>query len=319
MRRALARGFTLLAGAVLAIALLVICLRTGSFWPWSLVVHEDGVRTLTATILYYEHATRELPIDILLGVAIGGSVLFAYPPSSTGPRHVMPLALASAAVIAVIVVGATAMAGLPVMLDNLLQRYTRPGLPLIWGGHWRYHLASRLALILASLGLAGLIRLLTDRGQAGGGRAGLRVVGVVLVLYLALTILFAHSWSALLLVLRHPIPLGHQARELVTHALVTVPLGWAGCLLAVRGASLGPASGRVTAAVALALIAGVAGTLLAAYVGIAALLADAASHGQTSDLAMLIFPHFFEHSFTYLVVPAVAALVYETVASRART
>ena len=60
------------------------------------------------------------------------------------------------------------------------------------------------------------------------------------------------------------------------------------------------------------MIAGVAGILLAAYVCVAALMVGAASHGQTTDPVTLIFPHFFEHSFTYLVVPVMAVLVYET-------
>ena len=32
------------------------------------MVHEDGRRTLIETILYFEHATRELPLDVILGV-----------------------------------------------------------------------------------------------------------------------------------------------------------------------------------------------------------------------------------------------------------
>ena len=45
-------------------------------------MHEDGRRTLIETILYFEHATRELPLDVILGIAIGGSVLFAFAPDN---------------------------------------------------------------------------------------------------------------------------------------------------------------------------------------------------------------------------------------------
>lgn len=334
--RYLAPALLALAGSVLLVAYLVVCVRTGSFWPWSLVVHEDGQRTLTGTILYFEHATRELPLDILLGMAIGGGVLFAYPPdrgAQGAPRwRVLALALATASVVAAILVGAALRGGLPVVLDNLLQMHTRPGMPLAWGAHWRYHLGSRLALILVSIGFAGLLRCLTDRGHAQGARSGLVVAGAAVGVYLVLTLVFAKSWSSVLLVFQHPIPLGHQARELLTHALVTLPIGWAGGLLMVRHAVINASGGHletpsrrssVTAAVAAALTAGAVGALLGSYICVAALMADAAAHGQTNDLAMLVFPHFFEHSFTYLVVFLVAALLYEglgraTSPSRAR-
>jgi hypothetical protein len=61
----------------------------------------------------------------------------------------------------------------------------------------------------------------------------------------------------------------------------------------------------------LAVATGISGALLGLAVCVASLVFDAASHGQTTDVAMLLFPHFFEHGATYLVVPALAALVYE--------
>ena len=65
----------------------------------------------------------------------------------------------------------------------------------------------------------------------------------------------------------------------------------------------------ISTSVAVAMIAGALGVLLGSYVCVAALMAEAISHGQTTDLAMLIFPHYFEHSFTYLIVPIIAVLV----------
>jgi hypothetical protein len=58
-------------------------------------------------------------------------------------------------------------------------------------------------------------------------------------------------------------------------------------------------------------VAGVTGIILVAYVLVAAALADAVAEGQTTDLVTLIFPHFFEHSFTYAVVVALACSTYE--------
>ena len=42
----------------------------------------------------------------------------------------------------------------------------------------------------------------------------------------------------------------------------------------------------------------------------------AASQGQTENVILLLGPHVFEHTFTYLVVPLIAALVYESAAGR---
>ncbi len=317
-------GWTLLAlaGITLATALTVICVRAGSAWPWSLVVHEDGVRTLLGTILYFEHATRELPLDILLGVAIGGSVYFAFPPESHAAsrhvaRRVATLAAIAMTIVAVIVVGTTIFAGPPSVLENILQKHTRMGAALLWGAHWRYHLLERLALILLVIGFAGLLRLVNDGGNAGAGKAGMVVAGGTIGIYLAFTAVFAHGPLSMLQPFRDPQYLGHQARELFTHALVTVPIGWGVCMFLLPRESLNAASrslswpAAVTGTVITALFMGGLGVLMAGYVGFAALHSDAVSLGQSKDLATLIFPHFFEHSFSYLVVPAVAGLTYE--------
>ena len=326
-RRYLAWTLLALAGATLTIAFGAICVRTGSAWPWMLVVHEDGRRTLLGTILYFEHAIRELPLDLLLGVAIGGSVFFAISPdTATSPRHgaqrVAVLAAMIVIVVAIIFAGAMIFAGPPSVLENLLQNHTRLGAALLWGSHWRYHLLERMALILVVIGLAGLLRFFAGGGPGTSGSAGLVTAAGTIGVYLAFTVVFAHGPLSMLQPFRDPQYLGHQARELFTHALVTVPVGWGICMLLLPKADLNVSSDSlrwpkaVTAVVVATLIMGVLGILLDGFVGFAALHSDAVSHGQTKDLAMLIFPHFFEHSFTYLVVPLVAALTYELIAKR---
>ena len=84
-RRHLAVALLAFAAVVLLVAFVMICVRTGSLWPWTRVVHEDGQRTLLLTIFYFEHATRELPLDVLLGIAIGGCACFACPCAAHGP------------------------------------------------------------------------------------------------------------------------------------------------------------------------------------------------------------------------------------------
>jgi hypothetical protein len=109
---------------------------------------------------------------------------------------------------------------------------------------------------------------------------------------------------------RAAIFLGHQVREAFTHLLVTVPIAWAVCLSAIQIDAGIPRYDTVS--IRWSLIAGIASVLIGVYLLAAGLLTSAASHGQTSSLTMLLCPHFFEHSFTFVVVPLVAALVFES-------
>jgi hypothetical protein len=107
--------------------------------------------------------------------------------------------------------------------------------------------------------------------------------------------------------------IGHQAREIFTHLLVTIPAAWGLCLLLARRTedSNIPERSAPHWWTLFAVATGVVGALLGAAVCLASLMVDSASHGQSADLAILLFPHFFEHGFGYLVVPVMAALVYE--------
>lgn len=308
-------------GGVLVASFVAIAARTGNPWPWSETVHETGARTLAGTILYYEHAARELPLDIVLGIAIGGSLLLLVPPAPRGALRA-PLvggACVAGGLMALILAGTWFEGGARALADNLFQHHTRPEFGLEWGSHWRYHLLSRLALILASLGLAGLLIAWTRGAPRRARQAGLVTVAASLLLFVLGTIVFTPSVAAFWLPFRDPIYLGHQARELFTHLLVTLPLGWGIGLLLLSGARVQEADrtdpdDRPSWLLVAGTIA--AGGLAAAtglYVVVAAMLNDAASQGQTQDVAMLIFPHFFEHTFSYGVVPAVAAVTYAAV------
>jgi hypothetical protein len=318
------------SGIVLLGAFVVICFHTGTIWPWTRVVHEDGRHTLIGTILYFEHATRELPLDVILGIAIGGCVFFAFPPApddhgaeqAGSTRRVLTLAVMTVIVLAVILVGTAAKGGMALVLDELLQNRTRFGVPLEFGSHWRYHLLERIAMILCSIGIAGALRMLSGE-QRANARRGLVIAAGSIGIYIALTTVFSHGrpFFELEQPFRDPQYLGHQAREVLTHALVTVPIAWGVCILMLsdwKTTLPGKFTSRtlpISTTIAGTMIAGAAGILLAIYVCVAALMAGAVSHGQTTDPVTLIFPHFFEHSFTYLLVSVVAALVYAVAAS----
>jgi hypothetical protein len=319
-------GLLAWAISILLTAFVIICVHTGTAWPWTHVVHEDGRRTLIETILYFEHATRELPLDVILGVAIGGSVSIAFPPDdqrlprTSSTRRVCALALLLAIILAIILVGTAAKGGTALVFNELLQNRTRFGVPFEFGSHWRYHLLERMAMILGSLGFGGMLRILGDRQHAGNERLGLAIVAGSIGIYILLTIVFSPGWLVFLQPFRDPRYLGHQVREVLTHVLVTVPLAWGVCMLmlsSLKAAAKPRTISRpvpISTTIAGMMIAGSVGILLATYLCVAALMVGAASHGQTADPVTLIFPHFFEHSFTYLVVPMVAALVYEIIA-----
>ena len=288
-----------------------------------LIVHEDGRHTLLGTIFYFEHATRELPLDIVLGVAIGGALFFAFPPGHThaiqARPHLASLAWTTVLIVTLIVIGAAIFAGPPSVVENLLQQHTRSGTALLWGSHWRYHLLERLSLILIVMAIGALFGVITRGPGCTEARAGLIVGAMTVAVYLALTIAFAHGPLSMLQPFVDPQYLGHQAREIMTHALVTVPLGWGGAMLLVRITGTVPLrasrqNSSVSALVLTAILGGVLGVAMIGYVAYAALHANAMSHAQSTSLATLIFPHYFEHALTYLVVPWTGALTFALLA-----
>ena len=301
-------------GLILSIGVLIgsyiaISAYSSTAWLWPVIVHESGDRTLAQTVLYYEHAARELALDVLLGVAVAGGVLYALPGAVGKGRGPASRAAGFAAgligTVALILGGTLRAGGLPVLWENLLQYPTRPGEPLVWGGHWRYHLLSHVTLMSMSFGLAAVLRLVT--GHRTGGRAGLSTFLWGAGSFLGLAIVFLPGSDSF----SDPVFLGHQAREVATHGAVTVPLAWSVCLLLGRDAWADRSRGDV----------GLISPVLAVCVGVAAglyllwgsLASTAASQGQSESLVVLIFPHFFEHTFSYLVTTLTAGLTFEWV------
>ena len=295
------------SAAILITSYIAIAIYSSTPWLWSVIVHESGDRTLQQTIFYYEHAAREIPLDIVLGVAIAGSALFVLPPVERRHTHsrVKWFAVGLAAATALILGGTLWTGGLPMLFENILQYPTRPGEPLVWGGHWRYHLLSHVTLMLASFGLAAPMLIVTGRSK--GFQYGLRTFAVAVGLFLALALMFVPGSDSF----RNAVYIGHQAREVATHAVVTVPLAWSACLFLGRDAwserTIGASS------IAFALIAGGVGVFVGLYLVVASLVTSAASQGQSESLAVLIFPHFFEHTFSYVVTTLSAGLTFEWV------
>ncbi|MCL6481860.1 MAG: hypothetical protein K6U02_09040 [Firmicutes bacterium] len=293
-------------------------LATGDAWPWQRVVHEDGQRTLLRTLFYFEHALRELPLDVLLAWAVGAAAAHFFPQSRLGPNERSLLLRLSTSVSVLLLVGIVAgtwaTAGAESVAQNLAQMPTRPGAPLDWGAHWRYHVLERLALLAAAFALFGL---LAEKGQQGNSKALRQYLGS-LAGFVLLTVLFGLT----------PEPfadaryLGHQARELFTHGLVTLPLAVGACLK-LTGEVLVPSARRKTARMRAVGLAGAVAGLLAAFLILGALRTGAAQQAQTQEHYRLIAAHVFEHTLGYLLVTAVSVCCYlrwvhSTVPSAAR-
>jgi len=259
-------------------------------------VHEDGRRTLFGTILYFEHALGELPLDVLLSAAVAGWMLWLCGPPAAKPGASWNIGIIALALDATIFVGATMHVGAHTAMLNLLQYHTRDSEPMIYGSHWQYHFLSQLALMLLPSYVAqvGNLRPIANRPLA---------LITALALFALLTTIFGLS----------PAPftnarfLGHQARELFTHALVTVPLAIGCCLSMPRGE---PATEPVSKPGVWPITAIVACALLAAYLAFGIVLTRSQRLVQSSDWIKVICGHFFEHTISYLVVTVHSVFFY---------
>jgi hypothetical protein len=266
--------------AVLTTAFAILCVHHGTMWPWNVVVHEDGRRTLLETIFYFDHALGELPLDLLLSGAVAGAMLCA---SSRQEHPLRRLTVVCLALDVAIVAGACILSGVKVAALYLFQFHTRDDEPMLYGSHWRYHVLSQAALMLLPLAFFKLKRnpvLLTAWAS-----------------FIALTIVFGIGTASF----NDPRYLGHQARELITHTLVTIPLAVA---VVARRIPIFPTGFNFNWKPALAFLG------ISTYLTAGVLLTGAHHHAQSSDWTAVICAHFFEHTFSYLVVPAHAKLLY---------
>ncbi len=297
-------GLTLLA------AFAGICYLAGTPWPWNRVVHEDGVRTLLGTLFFFEHATRELVPDLVLALGVAGAVRHFYPPTgdSAAPdpvRRRLRLALAAGLALLLIVGGTVVTEGPRAIAENLAQLHTRTSAPLVWGAHWRYHFLERFAQLMLAFSATGVIWVLDGRPDPGPGTMRSRFFLVALGLFAGLTVLFRPTLEPF----TDATFLGHQARELFTHTLVTFPLALGLCLCQAQRVAQSQ-SRPMREGTRTIVVTGVLAVAAGLFLLIGSVITGAASQGQTQDMAGLVFPHFAEHFLGYLLVPAVSGLLY---------
>ena len=191
------------------------------------------------------------------------------------------------------------------IVDNLSQLHTRAGAPLVWGAHWRYHLVERFAQIMLAFCVAGVSWICDGRPDARQAPGRKRLFVATLVMFAGITLLFRPTMEPF----REPTFLGHQARELFTHTLVTLPLALGVCFGLARRFACSRGV-RSTESVAPIVLAGGLSVISGLFLLGGSLLTGAQARGQTSGLAGLLFPHFAEHALGYLLVPASAGAFY---------
>jgi hypothetical protein len=291
-----------------------ICIETGLLWPGNAMVHESGGRTLIETVFWLEHGVREIPIDVLFGLAIAGVLLRFCPTENiVVPPQTRTMWLSGCLLgllTGFIVVGAAMKSGIGVVIEEFAQMHTRPGTPPVWGSHWDSHLLSRGALILSALAVGGVHAALA--GAASNSRQiGIRSFTISAAVFVAVTVLLGPNLRPFL----DAVLIGHQARELATHLLVTLPLSFGVGLFVVRsrfgkgdraGGTKTFSFGAVPSASWMA-IAGVG--VIGVYLTAGFLITAAYGQGQSSNMTSLVLVHFFEHGLSYVFTPLWVALL----------
>ena len=260
-------------------------------------IHEDGVRSLVQTVFFFDHALGELPLDLLLAAFIAASVA-SRNSMNTEPQRALrrsrQLAYLTALLVLVIAGGSFTTVGWSDSLYSFLQEMTRRDLSPAWGSHWHYHLLSRLALGAWAVSLVAFLSpqksvqaRLTQRER------------FILWLFCAATVLSLPDWNFLL----NGRYLGHQARELATHAITTVPLALFVAFKAI-GATLEakPNQARCRAAWPYLLIVLVIGIYLIS----GTFIFGGLDEKQTTHVTPLLFGHVLEHALGYAVTASAA-------------
>jgi hypothetical protein len=313
-------------------AYLWLALDHGTLWLFPAVVHESGDYTLLQTILYFRHVIRELPITLLYAIS-SVAAFKVYGPTGHGPiprskRYLIP------AVFVLVVVSVSWFMtintwGVEVALQEVLQGYTRDD-TFLPGSHWPFHLLSTIGYFLAAIIVAALLHY-GIHGTLPPRRPTVRSqwIGGTIVAILAMTILLGLTTAPFL----DPRYIGHQARELLTHLSITLPLSFGVLLRETRTASgsiteqihrdewIGQRHVKIVtpsrriyhdliaaaAVLFLGLLFLVGGTLLTGAVG----------HARPgTPLSSLVAAHLFEHTVDYLLVACLILTTWRATATR---
>jgi hypothetical protein len=282
----------LLAGAYVWLAL-----EHHTWNLWQVIVHESGRYTLGQTVFFFRHFLREVPVDVAMGLFCAAAVAAAEPATQRRPPAGAAAILAVGFIALAFVLAAGEESSREALRDLLQFRTSDED--AAYGAHWNFHLLSTLwfgaaAPAAAALwaGRGGLVRF---RGPARSLlAAGWGWVGL-------LTIVFGVHAEAF----TSPRYIGHQAREILTHALITLPLtiGLLRWATGLRSRSGGAGAPVERLAPSLQVLAGVAIAGIPIFLVLAFRNADLATTAQMhSALAGVVAGHVFEHVLDMVLV-----------------
>jgi hypothetical protein len=296
-----APGARPLIGALLALPIVVLAsafawlaLDHRTMALWNVVVHESGRYTFGQTMLYFGHFLREVPVAVtyaLFLLAASGGASTDSPQSPPARMRPLPL-LAAAALLGIAFIATARGAGVQSALHDLLQYRTRDD-TLAFGSHWRYHWLSTLWFGAAVITIVWTTQRI---GRVPTLALHARWSLLAWLWFAGLSIIFGVSAD----VFTDAQYTGHQAREILTHAAVTLPAGIAVVMIA--GAGRSAAQRRVhpvaaTLAMALAVLVPIHLTIITLAGG------GVMEHGQTEHgLGAMVAAHYFEHTLDYLFI-----------------
>jgi hypothetical protein len=296
----------------------------GTLWLWNVTVHESGRYTFGATVLYFAHFLRELPTLIAMCLF----VLAAYGLPSRGAGDSKAggyaiLALVAAGLLCVVAFTVSVgQHGADEAFRNLFQFHTRDD-QTSFGSHWRYHWLSTVWFGVAIPLVARLGALWLGAPMPSPDRDRRPFVIAAWGWFALVTVTFGLSGA----ILSDALYVGHQAREIATHALITMPLAlgivaWVARRDRHAHAGIedsGPASGEHARRTATdeGRVFGFAwyqfGLVLAIplYFVLPIQYGDVMEAGQTRlGLASMVGAHVYEHSLDYLFVALILIGTY---------
>jgi hypothetical protein len=300
--------------ATLVLSYAGICWKVGALWPGQALVHESGNKTLLQTIFWLEHGVRELAIDALLGAGVAGALLSFWPARAPVSRLLRRQIMMwtggfTLAFVAFVVIGAALSSGPLVVLQELTHSHTRLGGPVVYGSHWHTHSLERIALMLLALTVAAAHVVLTRRDPTVRRAAGVRVYRWAIGIFLVATLALLPTLDTFV----DSVHIGHQARELFTHSLVTLLASFGAGLLVLRyltgehvGASRRASLSRIPKSAWLATL-GVA--LVGVYLTVGFFLTASYGRGQSTSMVSLVLVHFYEHLLTFISTPVWTAFL----------
>lgn len=281
-----------------------LAIEHGSPTLSGVIVHENGVYTMRETVLYASHFLREIPVDIAMSLfavaAFDSTVPMSGRPHERRVRLAWLAATCAALVVAWALWAASRAHGIDSALLDLAQFRTRDTVSA-YGSHWHYHALSTLWFAIAAPVAAALLAALSGLPvQRRRVTAAWRAAWVSLLLP---TLLFGVSALSVTSV-RYT---GHQARELLTHVPITLPLMFATVVI-VRG-SIVPAGAAVRLPMPTRILAALRAspwrTALAlaipVFLAVRTLAGDPMAEGQSEGgLVAMVAAHVFEHTLDYL-------------------